>query len=230
MDVSHGMRSTRPDTVSVKGVNPVGTKGCSAKAQITATSKYAEEQMAVVFAEDKDAGVVLSCSVTVDVIRSISVSTTTKVLFLDASPAKIVVQAYNAEGDMFTNLGKIPFEWHFESSSLSEKPLRIVPFSQSKYEAPDGVRLLEENKKRGYVILVEGISTGAAVLKVKLVEPHFKDVKPQNVDFIVVANLLLIPSQDIFLPLGSRVHYTAEIIKQSDTEGYVLEQLNVFLE
>ncbi|VIO88385.1 conserved hypothetical protein [Brugia malayi] len=215
-------RSTRPDTVSVKGVNPVGTKGCSAKAQIIATSKYAEEQMAVVFAEDKDAGVVLSCGVTVDVIRSISVSTTTKVLFLDASPAKIVVQAYNAEGDMFTNLGKIPFEWYLESSSLSEKPLRIVPFSQSKYEAPDGVRLLEENKKRGYVILVEGISTGAAVLKVKLVEPHFKDVKPQNVDFIVVANLLLIPSQDIFLPLGSRVHYTAEIIKQSDTEAIYL--------
>uniref|UniRef100_A0A1I7W2P4 Nuclear pore complex protein 12 n=1 Tax=Loa loa TaxID=7209 RepID=A0A1I7W2P4_LOALO len=215
-------RSTRPDTVSVKVVNPIGTKGCSAKAQITATSKYAEEQMAVVFAEDKDAGVVLSCGVTVDVIRSISVATTTKVLFLDASPAKIVVQAYNAEGDMFTSLGKIPFEWHLESSSLSEKPLRIVPFSQSKYEAPDGVRLLEENKKRGHVILVEGISTGAAILKVKLVEPHFKDVEPQNVDFIVVANLLLIPSQDIFLPLGSRVHYTAEIIKQSGTEAIQL--------
>lgn len=45
-----------------------------------------------------DAGVVLSCGVTVDVIRSIAVSTTTKVLFLDASPAKVVVQAYNAEG------------------------------------------------------------------------------------------------------------------------------------
>ncbi|VDM17903.1 unnamed protein product [Wuchereria bancrofti] len=101
-------RSTRPDTVSVKGVNPVGTKGCSAKAQITATSKYAEEQMAVVFAEDKDAGVVLSCSVTVDVIRSISVSTTTKVLFLDASPAKIVVQAYNAEGWYLTIISKFP--------------------------------------------------------------------------------------------------------------------------
>ncbi|CAG9540870.1 unnamed protein product [Cercopithifilaria johnstoni] len=212
-------RSTRPDTVSVKAVNPIGTKGCSAKAQIIATSKYAEEQMAVVFAEDKEAGVVLSCGVTVDVIRSITVSTTTKVLFLDASPAKVVVQAYNAEGDMFTNIGEIPFEWHLESSSLSEKPLRILPFSQSKYEAPDGVRLLEENKKRGHVILIEGISTGAAALKVKLVEPHFKDVKPQNVDFIVIANLLLIPSQDIFLSLGSRVHYTAEIVKQSVTEA-----------
>uniref|UniRef100_A0A915PVL8 BIG2 domain-containing protein n=1 Tax=Setaria digitata TaxID=48799 RepID=A0A915PVL8_9BILA len=218
-------RSTRPDTVAVKGVNPVGTRGCSAKAQIATTSKYAEEQMAVVFAEDKDAGVVLSCGVTVDVIRSISISTTTKVLFLDASPAKVVVQAYNAEGrniyigDMFTNLGEIPFEWHLESSALSEKPLRVVPFSQSKYEAPDGVRLLEENKKRGYVILVEGISTGAATLKVRLVEPHFKSVEAQKVDFIVVANLLLIPSQDIFLPLGSHVHYTAEIVKQSVTEA-----------
>ncbi|MCP9263383.1 BMA-NPP-12 [Dirofilaria immitis] len=215
-------RSTRPDTVSVKPVNPVGTKGCSATAQIAATSKYAEEQTAVVFAEDKDAGIVLSCGVTVDVIRSIAVSTTTKVLFLDASPAKIAVQAYNAEGDMFTSLGGIPFEWHLQSSSLSEKPLRIVPFSQSKYEAPDGVRLLEENKKRGHVILVEGISTGTAALKAKLVESHFKDVGPQEVDFIVVANLLLIPSQDVFLPLGSHVHYAAEIVKQSVTEAIQL--------
>lgn len=31
----------------------VGTKRCSAKAQIAATSKYAEEQMALVLAEDK---------------------------------------------------------------------------------------------------------------------------------------------------------------------------------
>lgn len=46
-----------------------------------------------------DAGVVLSCGVTVDVIKSIAISTTTKVLFLDAAPAKIVVQAFNAEGN-----------------------------------------------------------------------------------------------------------------------------------
>lgn len=39
--------------MSVKAIDPVGTKDCSAKAQISATSKYAEEQMAVVFAEDK---------------------------------------------------------------------------------------------------------------------------------------------------------------------------------
>lgn len=50
---------------------------------------------------------------------------------------------------MFTSIEEIPFEWHLKSSSSSEKPLRIVPFSQSKYEAPDGVRFLEENKKRG---------------------------------------------------------------------------------
>ncbi|VDK65965.1 unnamed protein product, partial [Gongylonema pulchrum] len=75
---------------------------------------------------------------------------------------------------MFTDLGDIPFEWHLESSSLSERPLRIVPFSQSKYEAPEGVRTLEKVKKRGYVVLVEGVSTGAAVLSAKLTGSHFR--------------------------------------------------------
>lgn len=46
-------------------------------------------------------------------------------------------------------------------------------------------------------------------------------MKPQSVDFVVVANLLLIPSQDIFLPLGSNVRYTAEIVKQSVTKGRI---------
>ncbi|VDM96812.1 unnamed protein product [Thelazia callipaeda] len=213
-------RTTRPDVVSIKVLNPIKTSDCSSRARIAATSKYSDEQTAVIFAENKDAGIVLTCGVTVDVIRSIIISTTTKVLFLDASPAKVVIQAYNAEGDMFTNLGEIPFEWHLESSS--EKPLRIVPFSQSKYKAPDGVRFLEDNKKRGYVILVEGISTGAASLEAKLIESHFKNVEAQRVDLIVVANLLLVPSQDIYVPLGSYVHYSAEIIKQGITEEITL--------
>lgn len=49
---------------------------------------------------------------------------------------------------MFSNLGGIPFEWELQSTS-SKRPLRVVPFAQSKYEAPDGVRHLEEKKKRG---------------------------------------------------------------------------------
>ncbi|VDK25436.1 unnamed protein product [Anisakis simplex] len=116
----------------------------------------------------------MSCGVSVDTIRRIQLSTTTKVLFLDAAPAKMVVHALNSEGDMFSSVGEIPFEWRINSMASAERPLRIVPFSQSKYEAPDGIRELEENKKRGNVVLVEGVSTGAANLQASLVEPFFK--------------------------------------------------------
>lgn len=51
-------------------------------------------------------------------------------------------------GDMFTTLGEIPFEWQMEANT-SQKPLRIVSFSQSKYETPEGIRYLESLKKRG---------------------------------------------------------------------------------
>uniref|UniRef100_A0A9J2PV88 BIG2 domain-containing protein n=1 Tax=Ascaris lumbricoides TaxID=6252 RepID=A0A9J2PV88_ASCLU len=211
-------RSTRQDIVSVKAVEPRKANGCSDRAQIASTSRHADEQTAVIFAEDSVAHVVLSCGVSVDVIRSISISTTTKVLFLDAAPAKMVVQAFNSEGDMFSNLGEIPFEWHLSSVGKGDRPLRIVPFSQSKYEAPDGVRTLEGNKKRGYMVLVEGISIGAANLKVSFSERFFKNVSPREIDLLVMANLVLVPSEDIYLPLGGVVRYSAEIIKQSSHE------------
>uniref|UniRef100_A0A915BWW3 Nuclear pore membrane glycoprotein 210 n=1 Tax=Parascaris univalens TaxID=6257 RepID=A0A915BWW3_PARUN len=215
-------RSTRPDVVSVKAVEPRKANGCSDRAQIASTSRHADEQTAVIFAEDSVAHVVLSCGVSVDVIRSISISTTTKVLFLDAAPAKVVVQAFNSEGDMFSNLGEIPFEWHLSSLGKGDRPLRIVPFSQSKYEAPDGVCTLEESRKRGYMVLVEGISTGAATLKVSFSEPFFKNVSQREIDLLVMANLVLVPSEDIYLPLGGVVRYSVEIIKQSSREEVML--------
>ncbi|KHN71554.1 hypothetical protein Tcan_02181, partial [Toxocara canis] len=45
-------RSTRPDIVSVRVVEPHGPNGCSDRAQIASTSKHVDEQTAVIFAED----------------------------------------------------------------------------------------------------------------------------------------------------------------------------------
>uniref|UniRef100_A0A0N5AR32 BIG2 domain-containing protein n=1 Tax=Syphacia muris TaxID=451379 RepID=A0A0N5AR32_9BILA len=211
-------RSTRSDIVSVKMIAVKGD--CSDRAMIYATSKHASEQTAMIFAEDKDSGIVLSCGVAVDIIKTIIISTTTKVLFLDAGPSDMVIQAKNSEGDMFSNLGGIPFEWELESTS-SKRPLRVVPFSQSKYEAPDGIRYLEENKKRGYVVLVEGLQTGTAVLK---------DVLPHEIVLLVVANLLLVPSSDLYLPVGAVVRYSAQIVKQGTTEPISLPSAQYQLE
>ncbi len=62
-------------------------------------------------------------------------------------------------------------------SALSVDPhriLRIIPFSQSKYETPPSIEKLESRGKQGPEILMEGIGTGTAVLSVRLLEEQYK--------------------------------------------------------
>ncbi|VDK48282.1 unnamed protein product [Cylicostephanus goldi] len=160
----------------------------------------------------------LSCGVTVDQVSRIRIKTTTKILFVDAAPARIHLEALNAEGDTFSTLGEIPIEWEL-SHSGEGRPLRIVPFEQSTYEAPAEIVALEKNKKKGYIILVEGILTGSATLTAKFGEPHYKNINPDSLDLVVVANLLLQPAHDLFLPVNAVVPFHVQIVKQSSTEG-----------
>ncbi|VDL83958.1 unnamed protein product [Nippostrongylus brasiliensis] len=97
-------RSTRPDVVSV---TPLGSKlgTCSDKAEVRAAAKAVSGELsAVIFAEDTASGTMLSCGVTVDQISNIRVDTTNKILFVDAAPARMIVEAFNAEGTAVTNV------------------------------------------------------------------------------------------------------------------------------
>uniref|UniRef100_A0A1I8AJS5 Nuclear pore membrane glycoprotein n=1 Tax=Steinernema glaseri TaxID=37863 RepID=A0A1I8AJS5_9BILA len=219
-------RSTRPEIVAVHTVD-AHPSGCSSRAVVTAVSKHAEEHSAVIFAQDTQTGTSLSCGVTVDVIKSISITTTTRILHIDAAPAKMVVEAFNREGDRFSNLGDIPFEWNFSGKEV--KPLRIVPFSQSKYEAPEGIQKLENAKKKGFVILVEGHSTGSAKLTAKLSESYFENVNGNSIDLVVVANLILVPSSDVFVIPHSTIRYGIQLIKSGRTEPITLPSPQYYL-
>ncbi|KHJ93523.1 hypothetical protein OESDEN_06561 [Oesophagostomum dentatum] len=140
-------RSTRPDVVSV---SPLDAKAgeCSDKAEIQAIPKTVSGELsAVIFAEDSNSGTMLSCGVTVDQIARIRIKTTTKILFVDAAPARILLEALNSEGDTFSTLSEIPVEWELTHSGEG-RPLRIVPFEQSTYEAPAEIVALEKKKKK----------------------------------------------------------------------------------
>ena len=49
-----------------------------------------------------------------------------------------------------------------------------MPFSQSNYDAPAGIEELEKQKKQGFVVLVEGLLTGSAVLTAKFAEKQYQ--------------------------------------------------------
>ncbi|KHJ90181.1 hypothetical protein OESDEN_09978 [Oesophagostomum dentatum] len=210
-------RSTRADVVSV---SPLDAKAgeCLDKAEIQAIPKTVSGELsAVIFAEDSNSGTMLSCGVTVDQIAKIRIKTTTKILFVDAAPARILLEALNSEGDTFSTLSEIPVEWELTHSGEG-RPLRIVPFEQSTYEAPAEIVALEKKKKKGYIILVEGVLTGSATLTARFAESHFKGIASHSLDLVVVANLLLLPAHDLFLPVNAVVPFQVQIVKQSSTE------------
>lgn len=71
----------------------------------------------------------------------------------------------NSLDDTFSSLDGLQFYWTLKQT---EKVLNFVPFSQSKYETTDAIRLLEDYGSRGCQVLVEGLETGRATLSVSL--------------------------------------------------------------
>uniref|UniRef100_A0A7E4VV42 PKS_ER domain-containing protein n=1 Tax=Panagrellus redivivus TaxID=6233 RepID=A0A7E4VV42_PANRE len=180
------------------------------------------------------AAVSLSCVVIVDVIDRSAISTVCCVLFVDAAPAQMVVEAINKDGHRFFDLTDIPFDWFFEYPD-GGKPIRIVPFAQSKYEAPLAIQRVESNKQRGFVVLVEGVSTGFARLTAKFAEPHFSAIAPDTIDLSVVANVILNPSHDIILidrhikPKSGITPQSAHIhVSEPDAIVFTIDEGNVW--
>uniref|UniRef100_A0A8C4R6Z5 Uncharacterized protein n=1 Tax=Eptatretus burgeri TaxID=7764 RepID=A0A8C4R6Z5_EPTBU len=106
-------RSTRPETVTVEPFWTLDDRGqdCSKTALVTARSSHASRQMAIVFAEETVTGWLLRCDVIIDVISGIQVSSTTRELYLEDSPLKLSIRAFDREGNTFTTLAGLPFDW-----------------------------------------------------------------------------------------------------------------------
>jgi hypothetical protein len=210
-------KSTRPDIVSVE---PMG-KSCSSKALITARSLHSAEQSAIIVASSSDGKETLTCDVRVDVVDRIEVHTTTGLLFIEEPPARITVNAFNKRGNEFSTLGSIPFEWSLKSTG-SPHTLRIVRFSDSVYEVPFGIGELENKNKQGASILIDGIQTGKATLSAKIVDSEFADVESCEMDLFVIQKAILVPSDELYIPVGAFINFGVSIVKQSGIEAVKL--------
>lgn len=69
------------------------------------------------------------------------------------------------------------------SQSLMEEELftrnkvylfRILRYSEAEYSPPAYIAEMEKEEKQGDMILVSGIKTGAAIVKVRISEPFYK--------------------------------------------------------
>ncbi|XP_068518769.1 nuclear pore membrane glycoprotein 210-like [Anas acuta] len=215
--------STHNDIVTVESIYENGSI-CSQKALLSARSSQATKLSGVVIAEESVTGHLLRCDVIVDLINGIEIISRTREIYVEDSPLELAVRALDVEGNTFSSLSGMTFEWSIakdddiESLEPSSK-VRILKYSEADYSPPDYITEMERAEKQGDRILVSGIKTGAAVIKVRIQESTYKKVAAASIRLLVLENILLIPSHDVYLLVGAYIKYqVAKMVRGKVTE------------
>ncbi|NXU54806.1 PO210 protein, partial [Turnix velox] len=165
-------------------------------------------------------GQVLRCDAIVDTIHAIQIVSTTRELYLEDSPLELKIQALDSEGNTFSTLAGLAFDWTIvkdteaDGFSDSHNALRILQFLESTYIPPSYISEMEKVAKQGDTILVSGMKTGSSKLKARIQERVYEHVPPAEVRLLILENILLNPAYDIYLLVGTSVQYRVQKIRQ----------------
>nr|XP_051713224.1 nuclear pore membrane glycoprotein 210-like isoform X3 [Oryctolagus cuniculus] len=215
--------STHHDAVTVEPLYENGTL-CSQRAVLIAESTQPIRLSSIILAREIVTDHELRCDVKVDVIDSIEIVSRTRELCVDDSPLELRVRALDAAGNTFSSLAGMTFEWSIAQDNESAREelsskIRILKYSEAEYSPPAYIVEMEKEEKQGDVILVSGIRTGAAVVKVRIFEPFYKKVAAALIRLLVLENIFLIPSHDIYLLVGAFIKYqVAKMVQGRMTE------------
>ncbi|KAL2717574.1 nuclear pore membrane glycoprotein 210 [Vespula squamosa] len=195
--------TSRLDIIQLIPISENFDKSCSSSIMIQTITRESTRNTAIVLAEDVNTGQLLRCDVIVDAIFSLNLVTTTRELYIEEAPEAFEVRAYDEQGNEFTTLAGVEFLWSIgnadkraqSDNKIPGNVLRFLTYQESQYETPLTVVELDAAGKKGHVVLLEGIRTGTAKVSVKLPYPEYKHVPPIEVELIVIANLIIIPSE-----------------------------------
>ncbi|XP_077380724.1 nuclear pore membrane glycoprotein 210-like isoform X2 [Festucalex cinctus] len=211
--------STRPEVVSVHPIDEETSRGCSRRAFLQGQSTQSSRLTSVIFAEDVVSRRVLRCDAIVDVICDIIIVSTARELYLAGSPLALEVNALDSEGNTFSTLAGMTFDWSLvkdmavKGFSDSSDLLRFLKFSESTFTPPGYITEMERVAKQGNIILVSGLKIGYAKVKAKIQESLYHGVNATEVKLLIVENILLNPSHDVYLMVGTSIQYQVLRIK-----------------
>ncbi|KAJ8985935.1 hypothetical protein NQ317_010692 [Molorchus minor] len=222
--------TTRNDIIQIIGIEEDMELHCSTKVEVSTITKESARNIAVVLAEDVYTKQTLRCDVIVDVINSLSITTTTKELFMEEAPEDFEVKAFDDQNNEFSTLEGVEFEWNIVSLGPNKDVvLRYITFRDSPYETPPSIEALENQGKRGYSILLEGVKSGSAKVSVRLPYSDYKHINTSEVQLMVVANLLITPPEVYIMP-GDTVLFKIFFLNSGRMEEVTLPDKQYYLE
>ncbi|XP_067631860.1 nuclear pore membrane glycoprotein 210 [Eurosta solidaginis] len=205
--------SSRQDLILITPLYEHVESECSHRATVTVLTRERRHNAAIVLAEEVGSGESLRCDVILDVIDKLGVRTTTRQLFLEEAPEAFELRAEDSQGNEFTTLEGIEFSWVISSlNSRSDNKnwspaLRFLTFTESPYHiVPPALEKFEALRKKGYMVLLEGINTGTAKVTISIPYPEYSHVPNIEVYISVLANIILEPS-DVHMLLGDIINF-----------------------
>lgn len=61
--------------------------------------------------------------------------------------------------------------------------------------------------------MIEGVKTGSSKVVARIKDPHYKTVLPSEITLVVIANIFLTPSSNVYLIPEGQVMYKVNILK-----------------
>ncbi|KAG7201135.1 hypothetical protein KM043_003926 [Ampulex compressa] len=229
--------TTRMDIIRLIPINEKLDGACSSALLIQTVTKQATRNTAIVLAEEVNTHQFLRCDVIVDAIHSLNLVTTTRELYIEEAPEAFEVRAYDEQGNEFTTLAGLEFLWSIGTADKYMSPdgnspsnvLRFLTYEESQYETPSTVAALDAVGKKGHIVLLEGVKTGTAKIAVKLPYPEYQYVAPIELELIVIANLIIVPS-DITVMAHDIFQYKIMQARQGRLEVIYLPSSQYYLE
>ncbi|XP_059614820.1 nuclear pore membrane glycoprotein 210 [Phlebotomus argentipes] len=218
--------TSRSDLVQIVPVFDEINAECSHTAIVTPVLREKERSTAVVLAENLATGEVARCDVILDVIDQLGVLTTTRELYLEEAPESFELMALDSQGNAFTTLEGVEFTWQIisqhhhtaDSKDNWRQVMRFLTFSESNYhQVPKTMERFEFLGLTGYMTLLEGINTGSAKVRVSLPYKDYDHVPAIEVDIMILANILLSPS-DVHVLVGDAVEFRVFQLKRGKLE------------
>ncbi|KAJ9575650.1 hypothetical protein L9F63_007479, partial [Diploptera punctata] len=227
--------TSRIDLIQLISPNPENIfTDCTNSIVVSAITKEQSRNTAIVFAEDQNSGLIFRCDIILDIITSLNIVTTTRKLFMEEAPEAFEVQAYDDQGNQFTTLEGVEFQWIIGNWNTHQYDsgsgiLRFITFKDSPYETPPTIQIFDEIGKQGHIVLLEGIKTGSAKVLVRLPQIEYRHVPSFEIGLSVVANLIIDPA-DIYLLKGDSVKYCILQVHQGRLEEIQLPSSQYYLE
>lgn len=230
-DSCYKWSTTREDIIELNPVDLNSGLECTTQVVVSTVTKERRRITSDVFAEDINTKQQLRCVVITDVIESLGIASTTKELMLEEAPEVFEVRAYDNQGNEFSTLEGIEFEWMIKPSGPNKNVpvLRFITFKDSPYETPSTLNDIENRNKRGHKVLLEGIKTGISKVSVKLPQKDYANAKSNELQLTVIANLMILP-QEVYIMVGDSAEFQIIQTSYGKSETINLRSSQYFLD